>query len=760
MKYVSIFISSTFQDMDLERDCLRRYVLPKLQEYFVKYGIDIQLIDLRWGITTSEEVDVKEKEAKILRSCFQMIDDCNPFFICFLGERYGWTPPEIRLHSMNEFADDSSFSSPMEKKLSVTQMEIEYGILLKNNYRHSLVFLRNEQSYNHLPPNTKQQYLPESEEYKLILDQRKEMLRKKFEAAGCSDHVKDYIIPLYANTDKELYTFIRLLTESICCLIKNAIQPQDVNLRKYIVENFLKAYLPPLNLLSIIMEDIKQGKNVLLYGSEGIGKTSFSLYLRNELIQKIGERIVLFHSADFSEDPLDTYSMVRKWTSTLCGAEKLALGSIEDEWLRFQMIVKQNNKSVIIIIDAYDALDLVNNNLFLCRNSQIQFIILSTARIKNWETFFSLKPYHLSGFSRNEVLTIIQCICKENGKRLDKDLLSLILDKRLDINGLYNPLDVKTIIQFILTVDKADFQRIRSLDVESEEDKITSYLAQVIIDTPHDIKAQGLIILEKVLQLFGEKELLPFKLIALSLRGLNEAEISNILGEEFGIVSFSLILQFFKPYLGVKTTEGKWKFAQESIHDLLVEFELERSTNKDLYQVLSLKSTGVDCFYYALLADNKDVIYSIYSSVTQNDLKECNKYISMALRKGVSMDEILCSASYRLAEHSTFIDRLVFDYPMQEIRGVSGYDRNAYFSSVSNFLLSKSSNLNKEDKLYLLGCVEMELGKACTLRILDEERKKNGIIHFTQAIAYLLLCDAPNSPIEYCRTQIKELRHV
>ena len=760
MKSISIFISSTFQDMDLERDCLRKYVLPKLQEYFVKYGIDIQLIDLRWGITTSEETTLEEKESKILRSCFKMIDDCNPFFICFLGDRYGWTPPKAPLQSTTGLDNKSELPTLIENNLSVTQMEIEYGILLKNNYHHSLVFLRNEQSYNHLSINKKEVFITEREEYRLILKQRKEMLKNKFEASGYSDHVKDYTIPLHAENDKELYSFIYLLTDSIRNLIENTIQLQNVDFKKFTVENVLKTYLPPQNLLSIVIEDIKQGKNVLLYGQEGIGKTSLSLYLDKKISKRNTEKIVLFHSADLSENPLNTLSMIRKWTSILSGSKNQPLESIENEWLRFQMVIKDKCKPVIIIIDAYDALDIVDSNLFLYRNSQIQFILLSTRQLKNWEIFYSLTSYNLTGLSRSEVSEIIRHICEENGKVLNKELLSLILEKRVDGNGLYNPLDIKTIMQFILTVDKDDFQKIRSLQAESEEDKIISYLTQIIIDTPNEIKAQGQTIIQKVLQLFGEKDLLPFKFIALSLHGLNESELSNILREEFDIISFSLILQFFKPYLGVKTTEGKWKFAQESIRNLLVEFELTGFANVGLYQTLSLKITGIECFYYALLSDNKNIIYSIYSSVTSKELKKCNEYISMALMKSVSINTILDSASYQLAEQSAFIHRLVFDYPLQEIHGISGYDRNYYFSAVSDFIFSKNCNVNKEEKLYLLGCVEMSLGDACTLRTFDEEKKKTGIQHFTQAIAYLLLCNTSDTQIEYCRTKIKELRHV
>ena len=49
-KTATIFISSTFMDMNGERDILNNYVLPKLNESLNSKRINVQFIDLRWGI--------------------------------------------------------------------------------------------------------------------------------------------------------------------------------------------------------------------------------------------------------------------------------------------------------------------------------------------------------------------------------------------------------------------------------------------------------------------------------------------------------------------------------------------------------------------------------------------------------------------------------------------------------------------------------------------------------------------------------------
>ena len=49
----NIFISSTFRDMHAERDLVQERVLPALRTEARKYGDNVEVIDLRWGVDTS-----------------------------------------------------------------------------------------------------------------------------------------------------------------------------------------------------------------------------------------------------------------------------------------------------------------------------------------------------------------------------------------------------------------------------------------------------------------------------------------------------------------------------------------------------------------------------------------------------------------------------------------------------------------------------------------------------------------------------------
>ena len=86
---VHIFISSTFNDMHAERDYLVKQVFPELREWCERRKLRLVDIDLRWGVTEQDATT-----QNVVKVCLDRIDDCRPFFLCFLGQRRGWVPKE------------------------------------------------------------------------------------------------------------------------------------------------------------------------------------------------------------------------------------------------------------------------------------------------------------------------------------------------------------------------------------------------------------------------------------------------------------------------------------------------------------------------------------------------------------------------------------------------------------------------------------------------------------------------------------------
>jgi hypothetical protein len=123
-KIKRIFVSSTFKDMQLERDLLRDRVLPALNQFTEQYGLTVELVDLRWGVNTAD-MSEEESSYKVLRTCLDEIDRSRPIFVGFLGNRYGWVPKARDVASVTQ-----SKQYPLDAlDKSVTALEIEYGAL-------------------------------------------------------------------------------------------------------------------------------------------------------------------------------------------------------------------------------------------------------------------------------------------------------------------------------------------------------------------------------------------------------------------------------------------------------------------------------------------------------------------------------------------------------------------------------------------------------------------------------------------------------
>lgn len=116
---IRIFISSTFKDMHREREILVKQVFPELRHICAERFVTLTDIDLRWGITEQQA-----ERGTVLPICFGEIENCRPYFIGLLGERYGWVPENIpdELVEVEPWLEE-------HRKSSVTELEILYGAL-------------------------------------------------------------------------------------------------------------------------------------------------------------------------------------------------------------------------------------------------------------------------------------------------------------------------------------------------------------------------------------------------------------------------------------------------------------------------------------------------------------------------------------------------------------------------------------------------------------------------------------------------------
>ena len=118
-RLVRVFISSTFRDMQEERDVLTKFVFPELRRRCRERKVEFTGVDLRWGIT-----EEKQAEGQVLPICLKEIEGCRPYFIGILGGRYGWVPDSIVPELLKR-----QLWLKNHKGKSVTELEIIHGVL-------------------------------------------------------------------------------------------------------------------------------------------------------------------------------------------------------------------------------------------------------------------------------------------------------------------------------------------------------------------------------------------------------------------------------------------------------------------------------------------------------------------------------------------------------------------------------------------------------------------------------------------------------
>ncbi len=96
-KTIRVFLSSTFKDMQDERNTLHRETFARLRAYCEASGFQFHVIDLRWGVNDEAAWDQRTEAI-----CLNEIRRCRlvtprPNFVALIGQRYGWRPLPMEL---------------------------------------------------------------------------------------------------------------------------------------------------------------------------------------------------------------------------------------------------------------------------------------------------------------------------------------------------------------------------------------------------------------------------------------------------------------------------------------------------------------------------------------------------------------------------------------------------------------------------------------------------------------------------------------
>jgi len=151
---VRVFISSTFRDMHAERDYLVKVVFPALRERLEQYRVHLIDIDLRWGVTREQA-----ENDRVLDLCLRQIDECRPFFVCILGERYGHEVQRFPTEALRRYGWIQRHTGK-----SITELEIIHAIFNNPQMRgHAFFYFRDPAVLHKVPQSRREEVFEDTD---------------------------------------------------------------------------------------------------------------------------------------------------------------------------------------------------------------------------------------------------------------------------------------------------------------------------------------------------------------------------------------------------------------------------------------------------------------------------------------------------------------------------------------------------------------------------------------------------------------------
>lgn len=300
---IRIFISSTFQDMQSERDMLVTKVFPRLRQIAYERNVTLTEVDLRWGITEEEA-----KSSKVVEICLDEIRNSHPFFIGLLGERYGWCPSKETLIEHQAMPDRYEWlAADLDRGMSITEIEIQYGVLRS------------------LEPVYASFYIRKTDEKTIETDPRQAQLKETVRN-NKRYNTYDYCSPeqLGEQVESEFKTLLDHLFP------KNKVEDPTVHERQKLqafLDDKSDNYIPNKAYISYLDKFLNDTTNqhLVITGESGMGKSALLAYwLKN--IMEDGRWNVVAHFSANSSQSLDTTDIAKHITTqidSLYGLEQM-----------------------------------------------------------------------------------------------------------------------------------------------------------------------------------------------------------------------------------------------------------------------------------------------------------------------------------------------------------------------------------------------------------------------------------------------------
>ncbi len=488
----SFFVSSTFKDMQGERDALHRTVMPRLREQAVKNGENVQFVDLRWGISTAD-TDSVESTSKILSVCLREVQNCKPYMIVLLGQRYGWIPP---VDQIREAGAQMNFI-PNDLNISVTELEIRFGIYTAKGQLDRCIFcLREPMDETSLTPEQKEVFLSANDEDA----HRMAILRQKIlNTPGA--HVITYRLESdngnltgYDDFSEKLYTLLEQILAPRWAARKNLSWQQRQREEDAIIsENHLRNFVERKDTLQQIIDAVRYSQVVMLEGEGGCGKSALMAKL-DQMYRKNNYQSVVFFCG-ISSSCMTVQQLMRLMIWHLETIQGKVFPDVADDQLQehFQERMKHyTGPTCMFFLDAIDQLA-PDQALFESRflppemSASIRLILSTTGAVRINPaalTGFRFQKIHLEPPKETELRAILHSLFAAEHKQVSQK----VADKILENPCSKNMLGMEIIARRLVMLGKKDFAEISLLEqTMNGAEAIDTYLLQLLEKLPGNL---------------------------------------------------------------------------------------------------------------------------------------------------------------------------------------------------------------------------------------------------------------------------------
>lgn len=563
----NIFISSTFIDMQAERDLVQERVVPALRTEARKYGDNVGVIDLRWGVDTST-LETEKGAAKVLQVCLDEIDRSHPYMLIFLGERYGTMMPEKQIAESICGREDKYTTDDYLK--SITALEVEYGALSEKygDLEHCIVCFR-EPVVHMLNEDEKVLYAEHTEEGERKLAALKERIKHKLRdnprliTYSCTwDESARQLVDFRSDgqpLDLVLANcFIEMFREDWKEYDNLSWQDKEQLSFRALMESKLRSFVGREELLRESYQKITNAScPIILQGETGSGKTAIMCKLAEQL-QRNGNAVFPFFAGAGSMSA-NAESLVKQMVYNL---EKL-LGMEEhfakeevgyNEWndyladLCFRLPAEQK---VFLLIDALDQLypdEHVEKLDFFVKGKNIQIVASCTDTFElPMDVLVNREVQLIPALNKEDAVAVAEGILASYSRNAYKTIEDEILKKK----SIGSPLYISLLIQRLNMMDTEELRKAMT------EEEIIAQGTGIIRKMPDDLEEAIVSVIWNGIDKISENKtslIEVLELLAVSGNGLRMQDLQGIFAaqkKKFAALDVTLLMKYLDTFFYV-----------------------------------------------------------------------------------------------------------------------------------------------------------------------------------------------------------------